>query len=321
LIENAVDPGNLTPTETAFIGRNSVGEIEIALTKPIAADLYVANPQTGRLVLDLDGRISGGGLILALDAQEEVRSHTSLTPAAVNADTGTRLPASASQLSELLRELSPAQRLARLRRDVDGTIVFTTSFGLEDQVILHLVAEQNLDIELVTLDTGRLFQETYDLWAATERRYSRRVRAIYPNHEALEALVGKYGINGFYDSREARLGCCHVRKVEPLNRALKGASAWVVGLRADQSDNRGGTDVVTLDPRKLLKVSPLLDWSRDQTLSFANGNGIPINPLHAQSYASIGCAPCTRAIEPGEPERAGRWWWEQDDKKECGLHR
>lgn len=198
--------------------------------------------------------------------------------------------------------------------------MFTTSFGLEDQVILHLIAEHAIDIEIATLDTGRLFRESYELWAETERRYGRRIRAIYPQNESLEALVEKHGINGFYDSRDARLACCHVRKVEPLNRALAGAAAWVVGLRADQSSQREATRLVAVDERRLLKLSPLFDWTREAVQTFVAANEVPVNPLHAAGFASIGCAPCTRAIAPGEPERAGRWWWEDDNKKECGLH-
>ena len=226
----------------------------------------------------------------------------------------------AARLATLLAGLPPAERLARFRGEVDGSIVFTTSFGLEDQVILHLIAEHAINVELATLDTGRLFRETYELWAETERRYGRRIRAIYPQQGSLEALVGRHGINGFYDSRDARLACCHARKVEPLNRALAGAAAWLVGLRADQSSQRDRTKVVAVDERRLLKFSPLFDWTRDAVLSFAAANDVPVNPLHAKGFASIGCAPCTRAIAPGEPERAGRWWWEEDAKKECGLH-
>src|SRR5262249_52322317 len=159
-------------------------------------------------------------------------------------------------------------RIARFREEIDGRIVFTTSFGLEDQVILHLIAEAALDIDIVTLDTGRLFPETYDLWADTERRYGLRIRALSPNHDALETLVGKYGINGFYESRDARLACCHVRKVEPLNRALAQAAGWIVGLRADQSANRNGTSLVTVDDRNLYKLSPLFDWTRTVVNSF-----------------------------------------------------
>ena len=196
-----------------------------------------------------------------------------------------------------------------------------TSFGLEDQVLLHLLAEQDLDIDVVTLDTGRLFAETYDVWAASERRYGRRIQAIAPRNDDLEALVKRQGINGFYQSRDARHACCYVRKIEPLNRALAGARAWVTGLRGDQSAYRKDMAVVEPDPdRGVIKVNPLIDWSREQVLAFATANEVPLNALHAKGFASIGCAPCTRAIAPGEPERAGRWWWEQEDQKECGLH-
>ena len=172
----------------------------------------------------------------------------------------------------------------------------------------------------MTIDTGRLFPETYALWAETERKYGRRIRAVYPRQESVEAFVETYGIDGFYDSPDARLACCHARKVEPLSRALAGASGWIVGLRADQSDHRQETKVVSIDERGLLKFSPLFDWSRQDVQSFAKDNEVPLNPLHDRGFVSIGCAPCTRAIAPGEPERAGRWWWEQDAKRECGLH-
>jgi phosphoadenylyl-sulfate reductase (thioredoxin) len=331
LIDNAVDPGRLSASEASVVAQNHVGEIEIAFAQPIAADIYAVNPRTGRLVLDLAGRIAGGGLILSIDGEtgenDSARGETasaSAIPDAGRADEtylrGGELARQASRLSALLHDLPPLERLARFRREVDGRIVFATSFGLEDQVILHLICEQAIDIEIATLDTGRLFRETHELWAETERRYGRRIRAVYPQHENLEALVGKYGINGFYDSREARSACCHVRKVEPLGRALAGATAWVAGLRADQSGHRQGVAVVAVDERNLLKLSPLLDWSRDAVQAFAAANQVPINPLHSRWFASIGCAPCTRAVAPGEPERAGRWWWEQEDKKECGLH-
>ena len=220
-----------------------------------------------------------------------------------------------------LTELSPPERLARLRRDLTGKITLTTSFGMEAQVILHWIAEQDLDIDVVTLDTGRLFPETYELWTETERRYGRTIRAIYPDPAGLEAVVAQHGINGFYQSREARLACCGVRKVDPLKRALEDAQAWITGLRADQSAFRAQSSVVTFDTtRRLLKVNPLIDWTREDVADFAAANNVPINKLHARGFVSIGCAPCTRAVEPGEPERAGRWWWEGEDKKECGLH-
>lgn len=220
-----------------------------------------------------------------------------------------------------LAELSPPQRLKRLRQELPGKIVMTTAFGKEAQVMLHWIAEQNLDIDVVTLDTGRLFPETYELWAETERRYGRRIRAIYPEHTKLEALIAQQGINGFYDSREAREACCDVRKVDPLKRALDGAQAWITGLRADQSAFRAQSSVVTFDTvRRLIKVSPLFDWTREAVTGFAAAHNVPVNKLHAEGFVSIGCAPCTRAVAPDEPERAGRWWWEGDEKKECGLH-
>ncbi len=318
-IDSVLDPGQLATDEAKAIARNHVGEVEIALAHPIAADRYAENPRTGRLVLDLDGRIAGGGLILAVVG--EASRHA---PTAERRDGGDDDPAiladQASRLDSLLRGLPAADRMARFRRDIAGRVAFTTSFGLEDQVILHLICERALDVDIVTLDTGRLFPETYELWAQTERRYGRRIRAFYPHHGDLEALVANHGINGFHDSRAARSACCHVRKVEPLGRALAGAAGWIVGLRADQSDHRQGTALVAADGRNLLKLSPLFDWTRDMVHSFAAANQVPINPLHAKGFASIGCAPCTRALDPGEPERAGRWWWEQEDNKECGLH-
>ena len=306
LIDNAVDPGQLAATEAAAIAQNHVGEIEIALTQPIGADVYALNPRTGRVVLERNGRIAGGGLILSTDA--------------VPSRTGD-LHALAEKLNRELAGLPPGERIARFRRAVEGRVVFTTSFGLEDQVLTHLIAEAAVDADIATLDTGRLFPETYDLWADTERRYGHRIRAFYPQTAALEALVEKQGINGFYGSREARLSCCHVRKVEPLNRALAGAAGWITGLRADQSSHRGATALVSVDTeRNLLKLNPLVDWTRDAALAFATEHDVPVNPLHAKGFASIGCAPCTRAIAAGEPERAGRWWWEDESKKECGLH-
>ena len=216
---------------------------------------------------------------------------------------------------------TPGERLASLRAAVPGRIVFTTSFGIEDQAITHLIAGQGLDVDLVTLDTGRLFPETYKVWQETEERYGRRIRSIHPDAAALAALVADAGVNGFYFSKTARLDCCGVRKVEPLNRALAGAAAWVTGLRVDQSDERGSVNLVSRDPeRGLIKVAPLFDWSREDVADFCAAHDVPINDLHGRGFDSIGCAPCTRAIAPGEPERAGRWWWEQDEARECGLH-
>jgi phosphoadenylyl-sulfate reductase (thioredoxin) len=295
------------------IGQNQIGEVEITLSNPIAADRHEANPGTGRVVLDVGGYIAGGGLVLALDDESQT------VPAAV--EKSRALAARAADLDRTLAHLDVTQRLAAFRNALDGTIVFTTSFGLEDQVILHHVCEAGLDVDVVTLDTGRLFPETYAVWEDTERRYGRRIRAIYPHHSALEELIAAQGINGFYLAKEARIACCDVRKVEPLGRALTGAQGWITGLRAEQSAGRAKVGLVTADgERNLLKFNPLIDWSRQAVEEFASAHEVPINPLHGKGFLSIGCAPCTRAVRPGESERAGRWWWENDGKTECGLH-
>lgn len=214
-----------------------------------------------------------------------------------------------------------AERLRSLRAAVGGRIVFTTSFGIEDQLIAHHIFSDELAINVVTLDTGRLFPSTYRLWQETEERYGVRIRPYYPDAAATAAMVADQGINGFYYSREARLSCCQMRKVEPLGRALAGASAWVTGLRAEQSRQRSIVELAGWDAeRELVKLAPLFDWERDRVASECEALAIPINELHAQGFLSIGCEPCTRAIAPGEPERAGRWWWEGDKAKECGLH-
>jgi len=249
--------------------------------------------------------------------QERIRvafapGEPSFEPAAPNA------PAQLSSDGCLTLDLP--QRIAAARNTVSGRIVFTTSFGIEDQAIAHAIFSQAIAIDVLTLDTGRLFPETYELWARTERRYGRRIHAICPDRVGVESLVACQGINGFYTSVAARKTCCAVRKVEPLRRALAGAAAWITGLRADQSDERVGISFAAVDPHhRLVKVNPLFDWTRERVLSFIAEHGIPYNPLHDQGFVSIGCAPCTRAIRAGEQERAGRWWWEQE-RKECGLH-
>jgi phosphoadenosine phosphosulfate reductase len=222
-----------------------------------------------------------------------------------------------------LEELSPeiGDRLAVARQRIPGRMVFTTSFGLEDQVITEAIATLDLDIEIATLDTGRLFPQTYAVWSETERRYGCRIRAFYPAQQRLEDLVERQGIDGFYKSVNHRLACCGVRKVEPLARALAGAQAWVTGLRADQSADRAAVTFASDEAsRGLIKINPLFDYERAALSALAVARAIPVSPLHAQGFASIGCAPCTRAIVSGEAERAGRWWWEEEQKKECGLH-
>jgi phosphoadenosine phosphosulfate reductase len=227
----------------------------------------------------------------------------------------------AERLRVAFAPLDLGQRLAMLRRAIGGRIVFTTSFGLEDQAIAHAGFTQALAIEVVTLDTGRLFAETHEVWAHTERRYGQKIRAVFPDHRRLEDLIARQGIDGFRSSVEARLACCGVRKVEPLARALAGAAAWITGLRAEQSAERAQMPFAEFDSaQNLVKVNPLLDWNRARLIEYVRAHGIPYNALHDRGFLSIGCAPCTRAVAPGEPERAGRWWWEQEEKKECGLH-
>jgi phosphoadenosine phosphosulfate reductase len=225
------------------------------------------------------------------------------------------------QLSERLRAATLAERIGLAAAAVRGRAVFTTSFGLEDQALVHAIATSAAPIAVATLDTGRLFPETYDLWAATEERYGLRIEAFAPRADSLESLVNAQGINGFRASIEARKSCCGVRKVEPLSRALAGAAIWITGLRAGQSQHRAATPFAEEDLlHGVLKINPLADFSRADVERYVADHRVPYNPLHDRGYPSIGCAPCTRAVRVGEPERAGRWWWEEEAKKECGLH-
>jgi phosphoadenosine phosphosulfate reductase len=229
--------------------------------------------------------------------------------------------APAAPLTDALADLDLEQRVAAVHDAVRGRIVFTTSFGIEDQAIAHAIFTQNLAIDLVTIDTGRLFPQTYEVWAETERHYGRRICALCPDRSGVEALVARQGVNGFFASVDARIACCAVRKVEPLRRALAGASVWITGVRAEQSAERSRMSFVAVEPRYgLIKVNPLFDWTRERVVRFVHDHGIPFNRLHDEGFPSIGCAPCTRAVKPDEPERAGRWWWEQETKTECGLH-
>lgn len=230
------------------------------------------------------------------------------------------LSTEAQSLNEKMASLDLKGRIA-LAASLGGRVVFTTSLGIEDQVITHVIGEHRLDIDVVTLQTGRLFAETVQLITDTEERYGIEIRKFYPEKSDLDGYIAQYGLNGFYDSVEARHACCGVRKVKPLARALTGATAWVTGLRRGQSGNRAETPFAEYDAeRHLIKINPLADWDIDQINTLVADEAVPVNPLHARGYPSIGCEPCTRAIKPGEPERAGRWWWENDEKRECGLH-
>lgn len=223
-------------------------------------------------------------------------------------------------LEHRLDQLTAKEGLALIADLFPGKVVFSTSLGQEDQVITQLIASQNLPIQIFSLDTGRLFPETLELLARTESKYQTRIKVYYPERESVENLVAEQGINGFYESVENRKSCCFVRKVEPLKRALAGNEVWVTGLRAEQSANRSDMKRIEWDEaNQILKFNPLLDWTFEQIISYIEEHKIPYNPLHDKGFISIGCAPCTRAILPGENPRAGRWWWE-DSKKECGLH-
>lgn len=203
-----------------------------------------------------------------------------------------------------------------------GRINFASSLGEEDQVITDMIARVAPGIGIFTLDTGRFYQETYDLLAKTQEKYHNlRFKVYFPDARAVEEMVQAKGINLFYESMENRKLCCAIRKVEPLKRALSNADAWIVGLRKEQAVTRSSIDTFEWDAANAkIKVNPLSNWTLDQVRQYIKEHKLDVNPLHAKGFVSIGCAPCTRAIKPGEDIRAGRWWWENPEQKECGLH-
>ncbi|MCE7071264.1 phosphoadenylyl-sulfate reductase [Dyadobacter sp. CY327] len=226
-----------------------------------------------------------------------------------------------SSLNAAIEGKSETESLAILADLFPGEVVFSTSLGYEDQVITDFILKNNLNITIFTLDTGRLFSETYMTLQKTNNRYDTKIKVYYPQTDSVETLVSTKGPLSFYDSVENRKECCFIRKVEPLNRALKGAKIWVTGIRAEQSGNRHDMPQLELDEaHQLVKFHPILHWSFEEVKGYVKSNGIPYNPLHDKGFVSIGCAPCTRAIQEGEDFRAGRWWWEDESKKECGLH-
>jgi phosphoadenosine phosphosulfate reductase len=215
----------------------------------------------------------------------------------------------------------PAAGLAWLIEKFPGKSVFSTSFGLEDQAVAHLIFSRNLPVRVFTLDTGRQFPETYTTWTRTLERYKHPIEVYAPEAKPLADFLSQKGPNAFYESIENRKTCCNIRKVEPLSRALKGQQLWITGIRAEQSPNRQHMKALEWDDtHQLFKYHPLFYWSLEQVRSFVRQHNIPYNALHDKGFVSIGCAPCTRAIAPGEDFRAGRWWWEDASKKECGLH-
>jgi phosphoadenosine phosphosulfate reductase len=218
-------------------------------------------------------------------------------------------------------DASPEQVLAYFLENYPGKVLQASSMGPEDQVITHMISAIDKHARIVTLDTGRLFPETYDLIEKTNEQYGIAIEILFPDHKRVEEMTGKHGINLFYRSLENRKLCCSIRKDEPVTRALKGQEAWICGLRKDQTITRFSNKMVEWDARhELIRVNPLINWTEKQVWKYIRDNDIPYNTLHDKGFTSIGCQPCTRAIQPGEDSRAGRWWWEQPEQKECGLH-
>lgn len=225
------------------------------------------------------------------------------------------------QLQTDLTGKSILEKLEFLVEKYVGKIVFTTSFGYEDQVITDMIFRNGLPVEVVTLDTGRMFEETYKVFRSTLERYGKPIKVFFPPADKVEKLLNEKGPFSFYESVENRKECCHIRKVIPLKHALKGHKIWITGLRASQSANRSGLEEFEWDAgNKIIKYNPLLEWSLDDVKQYVKENNVPYNVLHDRGFVSIGCEPCTRAIKPGEDFRAGRWWWEHNSGKECGLH-
>ena len=219
-----------------------------------------------------------------------------------------------------LEELPLVEALRYIAAKTTGKVVFSTSLGQEDQIITDAIFKNDIPIEVFTLDTGRLFNEHYELLAMNNAKYKGKIKVFFPDPEDVERFVNEKGINAFYHSVENRKECCFIRKVKPLNRALKGAKIWVTGLRAEQSETRENLPIIEWDEeRTLYKFNPLIRWTYQEVLSYIAEHKIQDLPLHRKGYISVGCQPCTRPIMEGENPRAGRWWWEES-KKECGLH-
>ncbi|MGL4395097.1 MAG: phosphoadenylyl-sulfate reductase [Hyphomicrobium sp.] len=237
-----------------------------------------------------------------------------------------RSPEAADGIAEALnRDLaaldSLTDRIRLIAARIPGRIAFSTSLGVEDQAVLDAIASAEVKFDVFTLDTGRHFPETLDTLFDSQARYGVPIRVLFPEAGDVETLVAEDGIYGFRYSIDARKACCDVRKVRPLNKALAGAAAWITGLRREQSQGRADVPFAIYDPeQRLIKVNPLADWTLARLDGYIAANKVPVNALHAKGFPSIGCQPCTRAIAPGEDIRAGRWWWENDNGKECGLH-
>lgn len=226
-----------------------------------------------------------------------------------------------NELNEKWAGLTAEKILDEAQKVFGSCIAFATSLGAEDQVITRMLSVINKDSFIFTLDTGRVFPESYDLLHRTINRYGVEIKSYYPTTAQVEEMVNSKGINLFYESIENRKLCCHVRKIVPLQRALQGMDAWITGLRREQSVTRTDIKIVEWDAGNgLIKINPLLDWTETQVWDYITEHNVPYNKLHDEGFPSIGCQPCTRAISAEEDLRAGRWWWEMPDSKECGLH-
>lgn len=225
------------------------------------------------------------------------------------------------KIKEIIGEKKGVELLQTIASLFPNEVVFSTSFGIEDQVITEWIGKNNINIEIFTLDTGRLFKETYSLWSRTLERYQLHIKTYTADTTLLEDFISRKGPNSFYESVENRKECCRIRKIEPLQRAIKGKKIWVTGIRSDQSINRHDMDFIEYDKaNQIIKIHPLFDWTFEEVKKYCKEQYIPYNVLHDKGFPSIGCQPCTRAVQEGEDFRAGRWWWEDQSKKECGLH-
>lgn len=238
---------------------------------------------------------------------------------AVLSDVGS--PNAGGELSpELLRKVDETRALLTQATRDFGHIAYSNSLGAEAMVLTDIIWSSNLPIDIFSIDTGRLHEETHALLDRIQRRYGKRIQLYYPDAARVAAYVRQHGLNGFYNGLDERLSCCQIRKVEPFRRAIAGRKAWITGVRRQQSTTRAQGESIEWDlSYSLYKVSPLLEWTQDDVWGYIRAHQLPYNPLHDKQYPSIGCAPCTRAVKPGEDSRAGRWWWENSDSRECGL--
>ncbi len=226
-----------------------------------------------------------------------------------------------ASINEKFAGSTPQELLQYFLGEYKGAIGLASSLSWEDQALTAMICEIDKSCRIFTLDTGRVFPETYSLMGKTNERFGIKLEVFFPDTTLVQNMVREHGVNLFYDSIELRRECCHVRKLEPLKRAFAGLKVWICGLRREQSVTRGDNQMVEWDAQNgMLKINPLINWSESETIDYVKNNQVPFNVLHQKGFPSIGCQPCTRAIEEGEDLRAGRWWWENPEQRECGLH-